>query len=282
MFSLKYLSTNCIHYLMINNIRFELSFKNIEQLENKLNFCKFNKIKNINIPCKDPIKKDFFNSTIKYISKNHQEFNLTYHYSLYHQYFQNKEKSYQYFLTFLKNSCSNRNYEILLVSGSNKKKNFDVINVLSKVKEEKNLKVKLGIAHNPYLKKYYNDTSERERLDRKLSSGLINSIWFQYGTDIKVLQNEVSYLMKAIKDEKINLFGSLLVPSKQFIARFKFRPWKGVHISEKYIYSLDYFDGFTRDLVCFYKKNNITPVIETDFASSEKLDSVYSFFRNER
>jgi len=55
---------------MKNNTRFELSFKNITQLENKLNFCKLNKIKNINIPCKDPIKKDFFNSTIKYISKN--------------------------------------------------------------------------------------------------------------------------------------------------------------------------------------------------------------------
>ena len=32
---------------MNNNIRFELSFKNILQLENKLNFCKFNNIKNI-------------------------------------------------------------------------------------------------------------------------------------------------------------------------------------------------------------------------------------------
>jgi hypothetical protein len=42
---------------------------------------------------------------------------------------------------------------------------------------------------------------------------------------------------------------------------------------------LDDFHDFTSDLVCFYKNNNITPVIETDFASSEKLDSVYSFFR---
>ena len=177
---------------MISNLRFELSFKNISQLENKLNFCKFNKIKNINIPCKGPIKKDFFYSTIKYILRNYQEFNVTYHYSLYHQYTQNKEKSYQDFLEFLKNSHENRNYEILLVSGSNKKKNYDAINVLSKIKEEKNLKVKLGIAYNPYLEKYFKDTSERERLEMKLSSGLVNSIWLQYGTDIKVLQDEVN------------------------------------------------------------------------------------------
>ena len=267
---------------MINNFRFELSFKNIYQLENKLNFCKFNKIKNINIPCKGPIKKDFFNSTIQFISNNYQEFNVTYHYSLFHQYSQNKEKSYQDLLDFLKNSFSSRNYEILLVSGSNKKKNFDSINVLSKIKEEKNLRVKLGIAYNPYLKKYYEEASERERFEYKLSSGLINSIWFQYGTDIKVLQNEVTYIKNVSKHQKLNLFGSLLIPSKQFIARFKFRPWKGVHISEKCLCSLDCFYDFTRDLVCFYQNNNITPLIETEFASSDRLDFIYSFFRNKR
>ena len=132
------------------------------------------------------------------------------------------------------------------------------------------------------MKKYYKDTSERERLNFKLSSGLINSIWLQYGTDIKVLQDEVDYIRKVANYEKINLFGSLLIPSKQFIARFKFRPWKGVHISKKFLDSIDDFYDFTRDLVQFYEDNNITPLIETDFASSEKLESVYSFFRNEK
>jgi len=267
---------------MISNLRFELSFKNISQLDNKLNFCKLNKIKNINVPCKGIIKKDFFNSTIKYISKYHQEFNVTYHYSLYHQYSQNKEKSYQDLLYFLKNSYLNSNYEILLVSGSNKKKNFDVLKVLTKINEEKNLKVKLGIAYNPYLTKYYNDNSERERLEKKLSSGLINSIWFQYGTDIKELEKEVNYIKEVAKYEKIKLFGSLLIPSIQFIARFKFRPWKEVHISEKYLCSLDDFCDFTRDLIQLYEDNNITPVIETDFTSSDKLDFIYSFFRHKR
>ncbi len=264
---------------MNNNTRFELSFKNITQLENKLNFCKLNNIKNINIPCKGLIKKDLFNDTINYISKNFNEFNVTYHYSLYHQYSKNKVKSYEDFLDFIKNSHSNRNYEILLVSGSNKKKNFDSIDALGFLKKEKNLKVKLGIAYNPYLKKYYNISSERERFQRKISTGLINSIWFQYGTDIKVLKYELTYLKKITKDERLNLFGSLFIPSKQFITRFKFRPWKEVYISEKCLYSLDNFFDFTSELVSFYKNNNITPVIESDFSSSEKLDSVHSFFR---
>ena len=267
---------------MINNVRYELSFKNISQLENKLNFCKLNNIKNINIPCKGFIKKELLNSTINYISKNFHEFHVTYHYSLYHQYSYNKDKSYQDFLNFIEKSDSNKNSEILLVSGSNKKKNFDTIKVLSSLKEEKSLKVKLGVAYNPYLKKYFNNYSERERLENKVSSGLINSIWLQFGTDFKVLQNEVNYLKTAAKHEKLNLFGSLLIPSKQFISRFKFRPWKGVYISEKFLYSLEKFFDFTRELVFFYKENNITPVIETDFSSTGKLASVYSFLGNER
>ena len=264
---------------MISNLRFELSFKNISQLDDKLNFCKLNNIKNINIPCKGLIKKDLFNSTIKYISKNYNEFNVTYHYSLYHQYSKNKENSYKEFLDFVKSSQTNKNFEILLVSGSNKKKNFDSVHVLAYLKKEKNLKVKLGIAYNPYLKKYYNISSERERFERKISTGLINSIWLQYGTNINLLQEELTYLKKIVKHEKLNLFGSLLIPSKQFIARFKFRPWKGVYISEKYLHSLnDYYD-FTKDLVLFYRNNNITPVVETDFSSSEKLDYIYSFIK---
>jgi len=267
---------------MNNNIRFELSFKNISQLDDKLNFCKLNNIKNINIPCKGLIKKDLFNSTIKYISKNYDEFNVTYHYSLYHQYAKNKENSYKEFLDFVKSSQNNKNFEILLVSGSNKKKNFDSVDVLGYLKKEKNITVKLGIAFNPYLEKYFKISTERERFERKISTGLINSIWFQYGTDIKVLENELNYLKNVAKDEKLNLFGSLFIPSKQFIARFKFRPWKEVYISEKFLFALDNFFDFTSDLVSFYENNNITPVIESDFSSSEKLDSVYSFLENER
>ena len=89
----------------------------------------------------------------------------------------------------------------------------------------------------------------------------------------------MTYIKNTTKFEKLKLFGSLLIPSKQFIARFKFRPWKGVYISDRFLYALDDFYSFTKDLVCFYRNNNITPIIETDFASSEKLNSVYSFFR---
>ena len=148
---------------MFNNFRFELSFKNISQLEDKLIFCKIHGIKNINIPCKGIIKKDFLNSTIQYIKSNHNEFNVFYHYSLFHQYSKNKEKSFKDFLDFEENLKFNDKYQILLISGSTKKKNFDVIHVLNYLKNDFNYKNKLGIAYNPYLNKYFNYPLERER-----------------------------------------------------------------------------------------------------------------------
>ena len=61
---------------------------------------------------------------------------------------------------------------------------------------------------------------------------------------------------------------------------FNLSPFLEVNIHSLFLYSLDKFFDFTSDLVSFYKNNDITPVIESDFSSSEKLDSVYSFFRN--
>ena len=269
---------------MINDLRFELSFKNTFQLENKLNFCISNNINKINIPCKGLIKKDFLNETIKYIGENYKNLDVIYHYSLYHQYTKNRENSYLEFLNFIKKCKSYKNNEILLVSGSNKKKNFEVLDVLSDFKNEKNLNINLGIAYNPYLEKYFNNFEEKDRFEKKISLGLIKSIWLQFGTDIKLLESEINYLNNILSNssitnnQNVKIFGSLLVPSNQFISRFKFRPWKGVYISDKYLNSLSSFKGFTKDLIKIYLENNIYPLIETECSSLENLDNIYYLF----
>tara|TARA_B100000900_G_scaffold337330_1_gene299241 strand:+ start:140 stop:937 length:798 start_codon:yes stop_codon:yes gene_type:complete len=265
---------------MINNYRFELNFKNIKQLEDKLNFCKINNINKINIPCKGLIKKEFFNEAIEYINKNYYDFDVVYHYSLYHQYKKNRIVSYQYFLDFITKFIINRNNNILLVSGSNKKKDFDVVQVLSDLQNEGVFNSSVGVAYNPYLLKYYNSVGERERYEKKLSTGLINSIWLQYGTDINLLEQEIKFLKNINREFKIPLFGSLLIPSKQFVARFKFRPWKEVYISRKYLSSIENFQLFTTDLINFYLDNNICPVVETESTTSKSLNFLYGLLNN--
>ena len=261
----------------LKNYRFELSFKNITDLENKLNFCRVNEINKINIPCKGLIKKQIFNDTFEYLNNNYEGFDVFYHYSLFHQYEKDKKISYKNLLDFINKCKSNKKNNILLISGSNKKKNFDVIDVLNDLKNEKNLISNFGIAFNPYLEKYYGVSKERERLEKKISSGLIKSIWLQFGTDINLLEREIKFI-KNMNNEKINLilFGSLLIPSKQFIARFKFRPWKEVYISPNYLDSLEKFYSFTKDLIDFYDDNNIYPFIETEVTTAKNFKNFYS------
>ena len=272
---------------MINNLRFELSFKNIIQLENKLKFCISNKINKINIPCKGVIKKQFLNEVVEYIGENYKELDVIYHYSLYHQYTKNRDISYIKFLSFIKKCNAYNNKEILLVSGSNKKKNFEALDVMRDFNNDKNLKIDIGIAYNPYLKNYYNLFDERLKFEKKFSIGLTKSIWLQFGTDIELLKSEIIYLKKFIlndsykdNNQNIKIFGSLLIPSRQFISRFKFRPWKEVYISDKYLNSLHDFNAFTKDLIEIYFENNICPVIETEFTSSEKIEGINSLLKN--
>ena len=271
---------------MINNFRFELSFKNIPQLEKKLNFCLSNKINKINIPCKGVIKKQFLNNIVEYVGNNYKGLDVIYHYSLYHQYTKNRDISYMHFLNFIRKCNTYNNQEILLVSGSNKKKNFEVLDVMRDFKNEKNLKIDIGIAYNPYLKNYYNLCGERLKFEKKISTGLTKSIWLQFGTDIKLLESEIIYLKKKIlnnssnvNQQNIKIFGSLLIPSRQFVSRFKFRPWKEVFISDKYLNSLQDFYSFTKDLIEVYLENNIIPLIETEFSTLEKIEDIYTLLR---
>ena len=172
------------------------------------------------------------------------------------------------------------------MSGSNKKKNFEVLDVLHDLSMKNNLNIDIGIAYNPYWKNYYNIGEERLRFEKKMSFGLTKSIWLQYGSDIKLLEAEINFLKKIISDnssitdyKKVKFFGSLLIPSKQFISRFKFRPWKGVYISDKYLNSLNNFQEFTKDLIDFYHGNDIYPIIETDFCSIDKLKEIYGLLK---
>ena len=272
---------------MINNLRFELSFKNLSQLEKKIKFCISNKINKINIPCKGLIKKELLNQTMEYIGEKYKDLDVIYHYSLYHQYTKDSKTSYLDLLNFIKKLNYYKHKEILLVSGSIKKKKFEILDVIKNLKNEKKIfKTNFGIAYNPYLENYYGLSCEKIRLEKKISSGLTKSIWLQFGTDIKLLESEINFLKSSLNNlsksnnQEVKIYGSVLIPSKQFISRFKFRPWKGVYISDENLNSLDNFNSFTKDLIRIYFENNICPLIETDFSSLEKLENIYSFFEN--
>ena len=86
---------------MLKEFRLEISFKDLDQLKKKLDFCLSKKIYKINIPCKGNIKKDFLLEVVKFIGVKYKNLDVIYHYSFYHQFYNNKNLSYTKFLNFV-------------------------------------------------------------------------------------------------------------------------------------------------------------------------------------
>ena len=266
---------------MKKELRVEISFKDLKQLKSKIDFLLNRDIYKINIPCKGLIKKDFLLEAIKYIGKNYKEVEVIYHYSLFHQFSKDQNNSLNDLLKFIKLFKQYDNKEILLISGSRKKKNFEVTNILDKLKDED---IKFGVAYNPYFIKNNDISLERNNLIKKINSGLVNSIWLQFGSNVQALEKEIKFIKKNIANQtnnfnnQIKIYGSILVPSKQFLARFKFRPWKGVYLSNKYLNSLEESEKITKNILDFYLKNNIVPLVETELSTEKQFANAQNFF----
>ncbi len=268
---------------MNKQLRVEISFKDLKQLKNKIDFLLNKNIYKINIPCKGLIKKDFLLEVIKYIGTNYKEVEVVYHYSLFHQFSKNQNNSLNDLLKFIQLTKDFDTKEILLVSGSRKKKNFDVTNILTSLKDEY---MKFGVAYNPYFIEKDDIFLERDNLIKKINSGLVNSIWLQFGSNLKVLEKEIQFIKKNIMNQSdtfnkdIKLYGSILVPSKQFLARFKFRPWKGVYLNNDFLNSLEFSTSITKKIYKFYYENDITPLIETEFCTLKQFNEVKNLFKD--
>ena len=268
---------------MLNELRLEISFKDIPDLKKRLDFCIKNNFRKINIPCKGFIKKDFLKEVVDFIGINYKNIDVIYHYSLHHQYTKNKIVSYENLLKFIEKSNKYNNNELLLISGSKKREGFESSNVIHKLKNDLTTKSNFGVAFNPYFYDKNKMNKERDKLLEKLDSGLINSIWLQFGSNMNSLIKETDYLKTNILnysneyDRKIKIYGSIFIPSKKFLAQFKFRPWKEVFLSLKYLNSFEYANQITKDILSFYSNNEIFPLIESDCSSFKKLNELKRF-----
>ena len=94
-----------------------------------------------------------------------------------------------------------------------------------------------------------------------------------------MLESRFEILSNIIYDHKrnntkisnIKIFGSVLIPSKQFLARFKYRPWKGVYCSSEFLESVDLANNVVLKLLEIYKQYNICPIVETSISTDEHL-----------
>ena len=268
----------------LTNIRTEISFRSFEELRSILSFYHKNNLRKINIPCKNNLKKDFLLNSIRISREEFPNIDVIPHFSVLHEFQKNRLNTLNSFIEFLKAVKKLGCNEVLLVSGSQKRSTLDAASTLSFISDNNLFSgddLSIGVAFNPYLPKYLFQ-EEIIKLEKKIKSRLVNSIWIQFGTDLGLLESRMEYLKKILISERINnsiskniiLFGSILIPSKQFCARFKYRPWKGVYCSNEFLESLDFAKNIVIKLLRIYGKFNISPIIETDLSSEHKLNSL--------
>ena len=268
----------------LNNIRIEISFKSFDELRKILSFYQKNNLYKINIPCKNCLKKDFLLDAIKISREEFPNIDIIPHFSILHEFKRNRintQASFNNFVHVIKNlGCK----ELLLVSGSQKRSSLDSVSALDMLKSNilfSNNDIFIGVAFNPYLQGFMFE-QEILRLEKKLESGLVRSIWFQFGSDYKLLKSRMQTIKNIIskvkyedsKRSQIKFFGSVLIPSKQFLARFKFRPWKGVYCSDAFLESVDVANEETIKLLQTYKEYEINPVIETNTSNENYLNNL--------
>ena len=265
----------------LSNIRIEISFKSFDELRKILYFYQRNNLFKINIPCKNSLKKDFLLESIKISKEEFTNIDIIPHFSILHEFKRDRINTQDSLLKFLKTVKTLGCEQILLVSGSQKRSTLDSVSALSMLKDNPlffNQDISIGVAFNPYLPGFLFD-DELLRLEKKLQSGLVGSIWIQFGTDYKLLKSRIEILKNIIsstmrnnsKISSIIVFGSILIPSKQFLARFKFRPWKGVYCSSEFLESVDLANNLVLQLLLTYKEYNICPIIETNISKDEDL-----------
>ena len=150
--------------------------------------------------------------------------------------------------------------EILLVSGSQKRKGLDSLSALQEISSSgKHKEARFGVAFNPYLPADEMKL-ERKRLQQKVETGLVSTVYLQFGTDLKKLKTEITALVSNSR-HRFNIVGSVFIPSRQFLLNFDFV--HGESVLFQYLNDIEYAMTFTQNLFRAYAHLNIEPLVET-------------------
>ncbi len=190
---------------------------------------------------------------------------LSLHYSIMHHYDGNARRAQENLQHFLAAAGQIETVsELLLLSGS-ARRSFDSITALETIADtsakeiELPSTVSLGVAYNPFLQ---DDAllEEKERLFRKLQTGLVSRIYFQLGDDIVALRSGLTYLQQQRPDLPIS--AALLIPTEENIKHLRDRGWKGVRFSADYLQDVDSAAKRTQQLLEIYSQYDVEPLWE--------------------
>eukprot|EP00820_Chromera_velia_P029467 Cvel_2097.t1-p1 / transcript=Cvel_2097.t1 / gene=Cvel_2097 / organism=Chromera_velia_CCMP2878 / gene_product=hypothetical protein / transcript_product=hypothetical protein / location=Cvel_scaffold81:302-3193(-) / protein_length=366 / sequence_SO=supercontig / SO=protein_coding / is_pseudo=false len=159
--------------------------------------------------------------------------------------------------------------------------------------------VRFGVAFNPFFPEEMERRAERERLRQKIATGLVSHVWVQLGSDVCLLREGLSFLRDVIGGEgetsssqkrkrkaaetadvkseeqpTVRVIGSLFVPSKQLLARMKFRPWKGVFLSDEYLSSVEAAEAVTLEVLKAFDEFGVEVLVESAVRGEKDLEAL--------
>ena len=215
------------------------------------------------------------------VSQTIQQCDICVHYSLKNN--PQKDMTFQQFGYFMSDMETLRVDEVLLVSGSSKgtiKRSKNTVSCLEYFsKWNPPLAVKIAVAYNCYFPDSSEQQVELNRLKQKVATGLVKKVYLQFGTDTVALKSALESFENDLQlsSKKITVVGSLFIPSKQLLARFKFRPWNGVFLSESYLSDVSQALEITNDILLLYNHYRVEIVVESalkNAADISKLESI--------
>ena len=176
---------------------------------------------------------------------------------------------------------------ILLISGSPPKKKVDSIEILKHEAHRRNTqsrkqRVRIGVAWTPCYPEGKKREEERARLSSKLSTGIVNDIWLQFSNNCSLLREELLWLKQTHGIDgtgTVKLYGSIFVPTKIWLNRFRFSPWTGVFVDTKFLSNVECAMQGAQSVLDIYNEMNVSPLIESPIRKDTDLLGAKEFLQ---
>ena len=134
--------------------------------------------------------------------------------------------------------------------------------------------VKIGVAFNPYYPTHMDE--EFQRLEAKLKTGYVSSVWLNMGSDTDKLRMALESIttMDIVVNTGVRLIGSIFVPSKALLNKFRFRMWSGLYLGEDYMTDVEGANTVTDRILALYAQYNVEPLVESAIRTEKDVQQL--------
>lgn len=225
-----------MHNNPFQNVEFEITIKNQQDLEKAVLLIIQNKISRISLTNKQDSMPH--PPLVLELKKRCPNLQINSTYSIKYNYSGSSLQAKTNFEQFYQQSLQAGTDQILVVSGSIKKQT-ETLAMLEFIKQKNLVGIDFWVAYNPFLitKSSLDQEIEDQRLAQKLSYGFVKGVYLQIGTNLEMLETGIKKVLEigAGKENLPQIRVCMLQPTAGFLQNWSFRPWAGVFLNTDYL-----------------------------------------------